>query len=140
MKKLFVVMTLLMSGICFAQAKAPVKTKTKVQEKAGLIAKATPHQTTLTWVNSTTTTVTGYYVYKGTTPGGESATALNSAPVQSGYVDTNVTPLQTVYYTVKAFDPTSTAPGLSIASPEVPATTPGNGAPNPPTGVTGSAT
>lgn len=130
MKKMLIVMLLLTVGVGFAQSKP---------KKKALIAKATIHSTSLTWNASTTSTVTGYNVYKGTTAGGESSTPINTGLVQSGYVDTNVTPLQTVFYVVKAFDPTSTSPGLSAASNEVSATTPGNGAPNPPTNVTSSA-
>jgi endoglucanase Acf2 len=47
--------------------------------------------------------VTGYYIYRGTSPGGESATPLNSSPVtDTTFSDTTVAPFTTYFYTVKA--------------------------------------
>jgi endoglucanase Acf2 len=48
-------------------------------------------------------TVTGYYIYRGTSPGGESATPLNSTPVTvTTFRDTTVVPFTSYFYTVRA--------------------------------------
>jgi hypothetical protein len=53
----------------------------------------------LSWGASPTSGVVGYDVYRGTTPGGESSTPLNSTPVSgTTYVDSNVTAGTTYYY------------------------------------------
>jgi hypothetical protein len=53
----------------------------------------------LFWGASPTTGVVGYNVYRGTSPGGESSTPLNSTPVSgTSYVDVNVTAGMTYYY------------------------------------------
>ena len=105
----------------------------------GLGARATGHSVTLTFAASTSTGVTGYNAYRGTTSGGESATALNSSPFTgTTYVDSGVAALTTYYYTVKAYCPTC-SPTLSVASNEVQASVPGDVAPLPPTNVTATA-
>jgi titin len=61
------------------------------------------HDVILSWTASTTTGVVGYNVYRGTTSGGESATPLNSSPVNgTTYTDTTVQAGQTYYYVVTA--------------------------------------
>ena len=100
---------------------------------AQVVAKATAHSVTLTWTASTTTGVTGYNIYRGTTAGGENyTTPLNSALVTgTTYVDTTVSPLTTYYYTAEAYCPTCT-PNSSVPSNEVSAAVPGNPQPSPP--------
>jgi fibronectin type 3 domain-containing protein len=45
----------------------------------------------------------GYYVYRGTSSGGERSTALNSTPINgTSYADANVTAGTTYYYVVTA--------------------------------------
>jgi endoglucanase Acf2 len=64
--------------------------------------------------------VTGYNVYRGTSPGNESTTPLNSAPItDTSYRDTTVAPSTTYFYIVKAFN----NGGLSGPSNEANATT-----------------
>jgi hypothetical protein len=61
------------------------------------------HDVVLTWTASGSSGVMGYNVYRGTTSGGESSTALNSTPTNgSTYTDTNVTAGASYYYVVKA--------------------------------------
>jgi hypothetical protein len=61
------------------------------------------HQVVLQWVASTDT-VAGYNVYRGTSAGAESTTALNAAPIVGlTYTDSTVTP-GTWFYTVKAIE------------------------------------
>jgi hypothetical protein len=65
--------------------------------------------------------VLGYNIYRGASPGGESATPLNATPVTgTAYQDTAVSPLTTYYYVVRAVY----AAGLSDPSNEASATTP----------------
>ncbi len=61
------------------------------------------HDVMLSWTASATAGVTGYYVYRGTTSGGESSTPLNSTPnTETNYMDENVTAGMTYYYVVMA--------------------------------------
>jgi fibronectin type 3 domain-containing protein len=63
------------------------------------------HDVILSWSASPTAGVVGYYVFRGTNPGGESTTPLNSSPYTADiltYVDTNVTAGTTYYYVVTA--------------------------------------
>ncbi len=72
------------------------------------------------------TATSGYYIYRGTSAGGESATALNSSAVTTTtYSATGLTNGTTYYFVVKA----KNSIGLSLASNEVsalPATVPGS--------------
>ena len=61
--------------------------------------------------------LTGYQIFRGTTPGGESSTALASV-TGTTYTDTTTTPGVAYYYTVKAISPLAT----SVASNEATAT------------------
>jgi hypothetical protein len=61
------------------------------------------HDVLLTWIASPTSVIAGYYVYRGIAPGAEDTTPINSTPVNATtYVDTNVTPGTSYYYTVTA--------------------------------------
>lgn len=65
---------------------------------------ATPHTVALAWTASTGT-VSGYNVYRGTTPSGPYPTKLNSSLVGSvQFTDNTVTSGQTYYYVVTAVD------------------------------------
>lgn len=76
-----------------------------------------------------------YNIYRGTTPGGESATAINPSPVStSSYNDTGLATNATYYYFIKAYN----AAGTSSASGEASATTQ-VAAPTAPTGLTATA-
>ncbi|MGO8670935.1 MAG: malectin domain-containing carbohydrate-binding protein, partial [Capsulimonadaceae bacterium] len=73
---------------------------------------------------------TSYNVYRGTTSGGESATAIASGTTTTSYTDTTVTNGTAYYYEVASIN----ASGTSARSNEATAT-PGT-APSPPTNVT----
>jgi hypothetical protein len=81
------------------------------------------HDVILTWTASVTSGVAGYNVYRGTTSGGESSTALNSMPINgTNYMDANVTAGASYYYVVTAVasnDVTQSA-GSNEASATVP--------------------
>lgn len=57
---------------------------------------------------------TSYSVYRGTSPGGESGTAIATGITGTGYVDSGLTNGTTYYYVVKAVG----TGGMSAASPE----------------------
>jgi len=61
------------------------------------------HDVILSWSASGTSGVSGYYIYRGTTSGGESSSPLNPTPINSTtYTDTNVMAGSTYYYVVTA--------------------------------------
>jgi hypothetical protein len=121
--KLRLVLTLLVL-VCISSAQKP---------KPPFTATATSHQVTLSCTASTSSGVTGYNFYRGTTAGGEAAAPLNSSPVTAcGYADTNVTALTQYFYVAKAYCPTC-SPNLSVSSNEVNVTVPGDPQPLPPT-------
>src|SRR5277367_3572288 len=65
---------------------------------------ATPHSVALSWTASTST-VSGYNVYRGTTSNGPYSTKLNSSLVTSvGYSDSTVADGTTYFYVVTAVD------------------------------------
>jgi hypothetical protein len=81
------------------------------------------HDVILNWTASPTSGVVGYNVYRGTTSGGESATPINSAPINAiTYADENVTAGTEYYYLVMAV--ASNGSTLSAASNEASATVP----------------
>ncbi len=95
----------------------------------GLIATAANASVTLSWLGSSG--ATSYNVYRGTTPSGESATALASGIATTSYSDTAAANGTTYYYKVAAVDvgAVSVLSGESSATPEPPA-------PATPTGLT----
>jgi hypothetical protein len=61
------------------------------------------HDVILSWTASTTPSVVGYDVYRGTTPGGPYPTQLNSTPINgTTYTDETVQAGQAYYYVVTA--------------------------------------
>lgn len=79
------------------------------------------HSTSLTWVASTSTGVTGYNVYRATASGGP-YTLLNATPVSAiTYIDTAALAGQTYFYVIKAVGAGNT---LSAASNEAQAVVP----------------
>jgi hypothetical protein len=94
----------------------------------GLTPTAGVGQVALSWNSSTG--ATGYEVFRGTSPGGESSTAIAN-PTGTTYTDTTVTAGTTYYYYVKA----NNSAGDSPPSNEVSATP----APPAPTGLTPTA-
>jgi len=81
------------------------------------------HNVVLTWTDSATPGVLGYYVYRGAASGEESTTPLNSTPIAgTSYADSNVTDGQTYYYVVTALgsDGTTQSSDSTEASATVP--------------------
>jgi Abnormal spindle-like microcephaly-assoc'd, ASPM-SPD-2-Hydin len=71
---------------------------------SGTGVSVTPHTVALTWTASTST-VSGYNVYRGTTSNGPYTTKLNSSLVTSDqYTDSTVVSGQTYYYVVTSVD------------------------------------
>lgn len=67
------------------------------------------HDVILSWTASPTAGIAGYNIYRGTAPGGESSTPLNSAPVVgTTYADANVQPGGKYYYVVTAVNSNGT--------------------------------
>ena len=63
------------------------------------------HVVTLTWTASTSSNVTAYKIYRGTTSGGPYS-LLQTAGVVSTYTDNTVISGQTYYYVITAVDNT----------------------------------
>jgi hypothetical protein len=82
------------------------------------------HNVGLLWTPSSTSGVVGYYVYRGTTPGGESSTPLNSTPAAgTNLTDGSVTAGSTYYYVVTAVGSDGTqSPASAESSTTVPST------------------
>jgi len=80
----------------------------------GLTASPGDTQVVLTW--NASSGATSYNVYRGTSPGGESATAITSGLTISGYTDSGLTDGTTYYYTVKAVDGGGSSPASNEAS------------------------
>lgn len=83
----------------------------------------------LAWT-APTGTVSGYNVYRGTSPGGEATTPIASGLAVASYSDMNVTAGTEYFYTVAATNSAGAGPVSSEASATVPAT------PAAPTGLT----
>lgn len=126
-----------LASFAIGQTKPVVHKATKVSKT--MKAKAGPHSTTLNWTASTfvCSGTMSYNVYSGASSGGENYTTPINPSLINGFsfVDTNVVPLQTKFYTVKTNCSSSTPP-LSVPSPEASGTTPGDAQPGPPTNVT----
>ena len=61
------------------------------------------HDVILDWSASSSSGIMGYYVFRGTSPGGEGSTPLNSTPVSgTSYVDQSVSAGATYYYVITA--------------------------------------
>ncbi|MGH9572051.1 MAG: beta strand repeat-containing protein, partial [Candidatus Acidiferrales bacterium] len=78
------------------------------------------HSVVLTWSASPTGGVT-YNVFRGTSPGGESTTPVNTAPITTTtFTDTGVTPGATYYYTVEAVNSGGSSDPSNEASAAIP--------------------
>lgn len=140
---------LILTGVILAISCSAARPRAKMPAlmaapAAGAVCGTAAHCVVLTWTASSDATAVnpslGYNIYRGTTSGGESASALNGATLSSvgcstptstppcEYVDTTVGVGQTLYYDVKA----SLTGVLSVASNEVSAEI----GPAPPTAVT----
>jgi len=82
------------------------------------------HNVGLLWTPSSTSGVVGYNVYRGTTPGGENSTPLNSTPTSGAtFTDDGVTAGATYYYVVTAVGSDGTqSPASAESSTTVPST------------------
>jgi fibronectin type 3 domain-containing protein len=104
----------------------------------GLVASAGDGSVVLSWAVPSTdggSPITGYNVYRGTSPGGESGTPIATGVTTNGYNDTGLTNGTTYYYTVAAVN----AVGVSQQSNEASATPkPAATVPSAPQGLTAS--
>ena len=95
---------------------------------AKLTATAGNAQVTLAWAAPASTgglPVSGYMIYKGTSPGGETGPPVNGSPVNAtGYTVTGLTNGTTYYFTVVAINAAGPGPPSGEAS-TVPVTVPG---------------
>ena len=98
----------------------------------GLTATAGSASVALAWTASSG--ATSYNVYRGTTSGGESATAIATGITSPSYSDTGLTNGTTYYYKAAAVN----SAGTSVLSAEASAT-PEPAAPAAPTGLTATA-
>ena len=80
---------------------------------SGLSATGGAGQVALSW--SSASGATGYKVFRGTSPGGESSTPI-ATPTGTSYTDTSVTAGTTYYYTVKATNSSGDSPASNEAS------------------------
>jgi endoglucanase Acf2/fibronectin type 3 domain-containing protein len=99
-----------------ASLSATVNVLNQLPAPSGLSAAVANNYTEvdLSW-NAPSGSVTGYYVYRATSPGGESTTPLNSTPISgTSFIDTTVAPQTSYFYTVKAVN----VGGASAASNE----------------------
>jgi fibronectin type 3 domain-containing protein len=97
---------------------------------ASLTASASPGQVFLTW--SASGGAATYNVYRGTSPGGESATPVATGIANTSFTDSRLTVGTTYYYQVTAVN----AFGESGKSPEASANPPGVAPPAAPTNLT----
>ena len=84
----------------------------------GVSASAGASSVTLDWT-APASNVAGYYIYRGTTSGGESGTPLNSTPLAASattYTDSTVTAGNSYYYLVKAIYGGSSTSGSEVSA------------------------
>jgi fibronectin type 3 domain-containing protein len=93
----------------------------------GLVAVGGSNSVGLSWIAPTVTggsPITGYNVFRGTTVGGESATALATNVTLTSFTDTALTNGSTYYYKVAAVKAVGTSPSSTEASATPQATAP----------------
>ncbi|MFL6446645.1 MAG: DUF4082 domain-containing protein [Bryobacteraceae bacterium] len=103
------------AGYTFTPASATVTVNGSSINNVNFAATAasTAHSVSLSWTASTSSNITGYNVYRGTTSGG-TYTKVNSAMVgTTTYVDGSVTAGQTYYYVTTAVDGSGAESGYS---------------------------
>jgi titin len=96
---------------------------------SGLVASGGNGSVVLSWavpVSDGGSPITGYDVYRGTSPGGESATPVATNVATTGFTDTGVVNGTTYYYRVAAVNGVGVSPqsGEASATPKQPATAP----------------
>jgi fibronectin type 3 domain-containing protein len=93
----------------------------------GLVAVGGSNSASLSWTAPTSTggsPITGYNVYRGTSAGGESGTALATGLGGTSFTDTGLTNGSTYYYKVAAVNAVGTSPSSTEASATPQATAP----------------
>jgi predicted phage tail protein len=137
-----------------AASATPASAVTKPGAPTGLTATAGNGRVTLSWTAPAAdggAGISGYLIYQGTSPGGESRVPVNGAPVQAtSYTVTGLANRTAYYFTVAAVNAAkrqgndsgeaSATPvsATASASTSAPATA-GTGAPGAPTGLTATA-
>jgi hypothetical protein len=101
-------------GVTAAQTVTVTVSATIPAASTGLSAKAGNDTVALSW--TPTTGATSYDVYRGTTPGGESATALATGITTTTYTDSTAVNNTTYYYKVAAVNEAGTSPMSNEAS------------------------
>jgi fibronectin type 3 domain-containing protein len=94
---------------------------------AGLVALGGSSSVGLSWstpVSDGGSAITGYNVFRGTTAGGESATAVATNVKATSFTDTGLTNATTYYYKVAAVNAVGTSPSSGEASATPQATAP----------------
>ena len=96
---------------------------------SGLVASAGDGSVLLSWTVPTSdggSPITGYNVYRGTSPGGGAATPVASNVASSSFTDTGLTNGTTYYYKVAAVNAVGTSPqsGEASATPQTAVTAP----------------
>lgn len=137
MNKILVLIILSSLAIAQVKPKAPTSKVPPFKATVGTISNAagTVHFVTLGSCVDTASGVT-FNFYRGNVQGGESTTPLNASPLSTcNYVDNGLPALTTFFYYAKAFCQLCSTQ-LSLPSNEVTATTPADGQPPPPTGLT----
>jgi titin len=123
-----------LSGNSFVYGQIAPGTPQPPAAPTGLSAAAVSNsEINLTWV-APSGTVTGYDVYRGTSPGGESATPVATGLAVPAYADMNVAVGAEYYYTVAATNSAGTGAASTEASAMVPVL------PSAPTALTAAAT
>jgi hypothetical protein len=88
-----------------------------------ILSGSASHDVMVSWSDSPSAGVTGYYIYRGTAPGAEGSTPVNCSPINVGsYMDENVTAGATYYYVIMSLAADGVT--LSAASTETQATVP----------------
>lgn len=82
----------------------------------GLTAVAGNEQIALTWAAPTNGPITGYNVYRGTSPGGEGSSPIQTGITSTSYTDSGLTNGTTYYYTVTAVNSAGEGPQSNEAS------------------------
>lgn len=123
MRKLILILALGLATVAAGAKPTPLPQQTAQQAYTIQVT----HVVILSWTASVTPGVAGYWVYRGTTAGGESSTPLNPTMVTGSvstfvYNDTAVTAGATYYYVVTAV--ASDGVTQSADSNEVSATVP----------------
>jgi len=101
------------SGAASANLTFSATGATAVESLSGTGAAASSHSVSLTWNRSTSSSVVGYNVYRGTVSGGPYSKINSALEASTGYSDASVVAGRTYYYVVTAVDGGGTESGYS---------------------------